>query len=294
MPSVSVILPTCDRPELWPRALASVLAQTFTDIEVLLVDSNRVAPPLGALVTSVPMLADPRVILVKQPHRPNASAARNVGLAAARGEWVTYLDDDDEYRPAKIERQLSFASARASNFVLCGAEFILNGRSRYTQCGRESVRGDALLNEVRWGTPFMLHRKVESLRFDEDLSSGEDAHFAHQLLVHWGLKDISIVPEPLVVVHQKTPLQQRTNLLQEEGWRAARRLLTQFGARYSPRQRRVFLLRSLVTREKLRHNRVRCISYGAALLSVGGASQVRFVANALLVGIGLGRGRFVT
>ncbi|HYP15919.1 MAG TPA: glycosyltransferase family A protein, partial [Opitutus sp.] len=89
MPLVSVILPTCDRPALWPRALDSVLRQTCADLEVLLVDSNRAAPPVRAQPEFAARRADARVVLVEGAHRPNASAARNLGLAAARGEWIT-------------------------------------------------------------------------------------------------------------------------------------------------------------------------------------------------------------
>lgn len=294
MPSVSVILPTCDRPQLWPHALASVLSQTCGDLEVVLVDSNRTTQPIQAFAGSVSLLADPRVVLVKRPHRPNASAARNVGLAVCRGEWVTYLDDDDEYRPAKVERQMNCAVSQARNIVLCGADIVLNGRRRPTQCATESLKEGELLNSARWATPLILHRNAPSIRFNEDLPSGEDAHFAHQLLAHWDLMQVPVVSEPLVKMNQSGPFRDRTNLQTEGGWQAARSIWSQFGARFSPHARRVFLLRSLLTREKLRHRPVRCISYGAALLRVGGASQVRFVANALLVGAGLGTGRFVT
>ena len=102
MPAVSVILPTCDRPDLWPRALASVLRQSWADLEVVLIDSNRRTPPISSKPEWAGLLADPRVVLVARPHAPCAAAARNLGLTVARGEWVTYLDDDDEYHPDKV------------------------------------------------------------------------------------------------------------------------------------------------------------------------------------------------
>lgn len=294
MPSVSVILPTCDRPELWQRALASVLSQTYADLEVVLVDSNRTTPPVRTLARSVGLLADSRVILAEQPHRPNASAARNVGLTVCSGDWVTYLDDDDEYRPTKIEQQLNCAVCRGKDIVLCGAEFILDGRRRRAQCATEALKGGELLNNARWATPLIFHRHVPSIRFNEDLHSGEDAHFAHQLLAHWNLEQVPVIAEPLVVMNQSGPVRARTNLRVEGGWRAARKIWSEFGPRFSPEARRVFVLRSLVTREKLRRHSFACLSYGFALLRAGGTEQIRFVANAFMVSRNLGRGRFVT
>jgi len=120
MPVVSIILPTCDRPDLWPRALRSVLRQTWQDWEVVLVDSNRRTMRLRDSVAWIEFAAEPRVRLVDTPHTPSAAAARNVGLAVARAEWVTYLDDDDVYLPDKVEAQLALARATGAPLVLCG------------------------------------------------------------------------------------------------------------------------------------------------------------------------------
>src|SRR5437870_2723711 len=106
MPSISVIVPTRLRHHLLPRALRSLLAQTYSDFEILVVDDN----PSEKRVSSDPALASllkhpkVRVLVHEQPR--NAAAARNVALREARGEWISYLDDDDAYQPAKLERQL--------------------------------------------------------------------------------------------------------------------------------------------------------------------------------------------
>jgi len=99
MPLVSVILPTCDRPAELGEALASLAAQTFTDFEVVLVNdgSTDIAGMIGQFKKTLPM------VYLAPGSGGGASAARNAGLAAARGEYVAYLDDDDRYMPWHLE-----------------------------------------------------------------------------------------------------------------------------------------------------------------------------------------------
>lgn len=103
-------------------------------------------------------------------------------LAVAQGHWVTYLDDDDAYRPGKLARQHALASATGAPAVLCGACFHLQGRTRAVQCDRASWTGDDLILRARWNTPLLFHRRSDGTRFDESLPAGEDAEFAHRLL----------------------------------------------------------------------------------------------------------------
>jgi len=292
MPLVTVILPTRDRPVLLPRAVASVLQQQGAEIELVLVDNNTATSPL--CVSTAPFVADPRVRLVRAAEVRTAAAARNAGLAAATGEWISYLDDDDAYTPLKIARQLACAQAGQADLVLCGVEFNLNGRRRSLQCDKELISGDALLNEARWATPLIFHRREPGVRFDEMLSAGEDAHFAQQLLAYWGLQKVLVVPAPLVTMYQDGPARPRTNLQATASWQAARRLWWQFGSRYSPVARRIYTLRAIISREKMRRRPGRCLAFSNKLLRVGGVGQLRFVTNATLLAAGFGRGRLVT
>ncbi|MGE5716284.1 MAG: glycosyltransferase family 2 protein, partial [Acidobacteriota bacterium] len=93
-PRVSVLLRTKDRPDLLAEALASLRAQTFSDFEVVLVNDGGPIPP--GLLDPAPG----RGVRVVVPPRPGGrSRALNAGLAASRGTWVAYLDDDDLYLP---------------------------------------------------------------------------------------------------------------------------------------------------------------------------------------------------
>ncbi|HTE67146.1 MAG TPA: glycosyltransferase family 2 protein [Actinomycetes bacterium] len=101
-----MVVPTRDRPALLPRAVASALAQTVTDIEVVVVDDGSIDP--------VRLASDDhhlRVIRLDRPMGP--CAARNRALAVARGRWVTFLDDDDELEPEMLALSLRAAKDSA-------------------------------------------------------------------------------------------------------------------------------------------------------------------------------------
>jgi GT2 family glycosyltransferase len=82
-----------------------VLAQTFSDIELIVACEKDDAATVEALAT----VADPRVRLVVNPIKSGPGIARDLGARAAAGHWVAFLDDDDEWLPAKLERQLAVA-----------------------------------------------------------------------------------------------------------------------------------------------------------------------------------------
>src|SRR4051812_22505167 len=127
MPLISVILPTRDRSSLLPRAVQSVLAQTETSFELLVIDQNVLEPPVVERHRGAAWLGDGRLkVLAGGPVR-SAAAARNRGLAMAVGEWISYLDDDDSYHPEKLARQRALAESTGAPLVLCGAAYHLRG-----------------------------------------------------------------------------------------------------------------------------------------------------------------------
>lgn len=100
-PEVSVVITTKNRPALLPRAVHSVLAQTFGDLELIVVDDGSDLPVTLAG-------DDPRARVIRNGSSVGLSEARNTGFRAARGCFFCMLDDDDWYLPDKIERQLAF------------------------------------------------------------------------------------------------------------------------------------------------------------------------------------------
>ncbi|SFR99085.1 glycosyltransferase family 2 protein [Sphingomonas jatrophae] len=107
MPVVSVVIPTARRPAAVCRAVATVLAQTMADLEVIVVvdgDDPATDEALGAV-------PDQRLRVIHNGRRRGAGEARNIGADAARGAWVAFLDDDDEWLPTKLAAQLAAAPA---------------------------------------------------------------------------------------------------------------------------------------------------------------------------------------
>jgi glycosyltransferase involved in cell wall biosynthesis len=292
VPLVSIILPTCDRPELLSRAVDSVLCQTIREFELLIVDNNKSTAPVRAMEGARAWLGDPRIQVIAHNEGRNAASARNVGLDIARGDWIAYLDDDDTYRPERLAKQI--AAAEKSPVSLCGGVVHLQKRTRQVQVSVSSYEGDALLNEARWGTLLLMHRQAPGLRFDEELFAIEDLHFSQSLLAMFNIRRVPVAPEPLVDIYQDRLDINRTNIRAEAGWRASRRILFQFGPRYSYDARRLFLLRALIARAKLEGKPFRCAALSPALLRAGGTNQIRYALNALLVASRLGRGRWVT
>jgi len=102
MPTVSVIIPTHNRPYLILRAIKSVLNQTFQDFEIIVVDDGTKERAENAVLS----LHDDRIVYIKHEINRGAPAARNTGLAHARGKYIALLDDDDECFPRRLELQV--------------------------------------------------------------------------------------------------------------------------------------------------------------------------------------------
>ena len=125
-PTVSALIPTRNRPELVVRAASSALRQSFQSLEVIVV----VDGPDHATVKALAKLRDPRLQVIVLPESVGGAEARNVGAGASRGQWIALLDDDDEWLPGKIERQLAAAQASAGTRVLVVSEFLERSPTR--------------------------------------------------------------------------------------------------------------------------------------------------------------------
>lgn len=106
-PHVSVVIPMFNRIATIRRAIDSALAQSFRDIEVIVVDDAS----SDESVAAVAAIDDPRLRLLRRDQNGGASAARNTGVAASRGSLVAFLDSDDEWFPRKLEIQVAALEA---------------------------------------------------------------------------------------------------------------------------------------------------------------------------------------
>src|SRR5882672_3883889 len=105
MPLVSVIIPTHNRPQLLKKALESVKAQTFTDYEIIVVSSNE---KHECLLSSLELAVEFEAEFLTCNN--NISTTRNYGIQHAKGTWIAFLDDDDQWLPKKLEFQIACSS----------------------------------------------------------------------------------------------------------------------------------------------------------------------------------------
>ena len=103
MPRVSVIIPTYRRPDFLGKAIESVLNQTFQDFEVIIVDDAS-NDNTGEVVRG---FVDKRIHYVCHEVNRGGAAARNTGILKARGRYIAFLDDDDEWFPEILQLQIS-------------------------------------------------------------------------------------------------------------------------------------------------------------------------------------------
>ena len=112
---VSVVIPTLHRPTLLMRALASVFRQTWRELEVIVVVDGPDPDTIAILRT----IDDPRLRVIVNPRSLTAAGARNAGMDHAKGEWIAFLDDDDEWLPEKLAKQMAYAADRGPVLVTC-------------------------------------------------------------------------------------------------------------------------------------------------------------------------------
>lgn len=103
MEMVSVIIPTYKRLELLPRAIRSVIHQTHQNFEIIVVDDDRD----GSAMSTVRAFADDRIRYSGNERNKGAAGSRNTGILKSTGEFIAFLDDDDEWLPDKLDKQIS-------------------------------------------------------------------------------------------------------------------------------------------------------------------------------------------
>src|SRR5688500_16355713 len=145
---VSIVLPTRNRIELLPRAVASVQSQTYTHWELVVINDGST----DGTKEWLDGLDDVRIRVVHREQGLGAASARNVGIGLAQGEFISFLDDDDYWLEGKLEEQVAALNA-------AGTAWCLSGFRRLNETG-ESYIG---------GAPFERH-------LDFSAGVGEEGH----------------------------------------------------------------------------------------------------------------------
>ena len=191
---VSVVIPTYKRSEKLTRAIESVLAQTYKDIELLLVNDNEPGDDYTAELKQrvTKYQEDSRFKLIIQEKHINGAVARNVAIRQAKGEFIAFLDDDDWWVEEKIEHQVAVLKNLPSEWggVSCKYRFFdsngnVIGATKKYRDGYIYKDVLFLLSDVATGTLCLRHEVLDEVGyFDENLLRHQDL----QLLVDFTFK----------------------------------------------------------------------------------------------------------
>lgn len=176
---ISVIIPTYNRAKLLPRAIRSVLHQTFNgdEIEVIIVDDAS-TDDTTQVVTS---MQEPHVRYIRLESNSGACTARNIGIQEARGELIAFQDSDDEWFLTKLEKQYAQLQETGADIVFCAFEHCTaDGKMQYVfphahvQTGR--ITYEQLLFENLVSTQTILGRRecFEKVLFRPDFPRLQD------------------------------------------------------------------------------------------------------------------------
>ena len=197
--SISVIIPTHNRRGMIRRALRSVREQSQAPLEVIVVDDGSTDHTSEVVVGEFP-----EVHYRRQDHC-GVSAARNLGVGCARGEWLAFLDSDDEWMPEKISRQMA-ELAQNPEYRICHTNetWIRNGR-RVNQGRRHAKSGGWMYQQCLplcaiSPSSSLIHRSIfaDVGYFDEQMEACEDYDLWLRITSKY---PVLLVDEPLVIKH---------------------------------------------------------------------------------------------
>ena len=206
MPQVSVVVPIYNSARTIERAIGSVAIQTFSDLEIVVVDDGSTDQG-GELVAQYGIT---NLSLIKHPQNRGAAAARNTGIAAARGRLVAFLDSDDTWKCDKLERQIAAVDlAKPSILHACSTGYFLHKRNQTLavklDLSPSQFRRDILFGcTISPGTTLLVDRRVfdEIGYFDEGLRRLEDWDWLLRFARRDGCEMV-VLPEPLADIYDE-------------------------------------------------------------------------------------------
>ena len=202
---VSVIIPTFGRPTYLKNAILSALHQSHQNLEVLVIDDND--PQSNHRLETeriINNINDKRIIYIKHDYNKNGAVARNTGIYAAQGDFITFLDDDDEYLDNKIEVQLhalkenpSYSAVYCPHFKYYNNQLVY--ASTYNKSGNCQLDVLKMISEIH--TSSLLFDKNSILAidgFDESFTRHQDFEF---LIRYFEFFSAKYIPQVLLKIH---------------------------------------------------------------------------------------------
>jgi glycosyltransferase involved in cell wall biosynthesis len=220
-PRVSVIMPTYNSASFLGDAVMSVLAQTFTDFELVVVDDGSTDETQAILAG----FSDPRLVIHRSAVNTGLAAARNAGLTRSRGALIAWLDSDDISLPRRLERQVAVLERRP-RVGICGTWVQTLGASRSTwRYPRRSgmVASRMLFDDPLATSSVVMRREVlcGMHAFDPEFAPAEDYDLWERASRGWEIVNI-----PAVLTRYRVHVSQ-TSVLQHQRQRFAVKLIQQ-------------------------------------------------------------------
>jgi len=197
-PLVSVIIPTYNRPTYLQRAIGSTLNQTYENLEIIIIDDCSTQD----ISTVVNEFQDNRIKYFKNTTNQGSVFSRNRGLSICTGEYVNFLDDDDEILPQKIEFQIAkFKESNVENLgvVSCDMEY---KRKDINMLKKNHLKGNIYKKLLKqyciYGIHSMLIKKEFTPKFDLNLKSSQEYDLSIKLASKC---NFDYVPKRLAITH---------------------------------------------------------------------------------------------
>lgn len=227
-PDVTVVIPTYKRPKLILRAVNSALSQTLKSIEVIVIIDGP-DPEVADVLSTV---EDPRFQFIVLPQNVKIAEARNSGVRLAQAPWVAFLDDDDEWMPEKLEKQLAVARNCKSSYSIVVSRFINKTPSADFTWPRRLpaetehigdylfVRNSLFQGESGLLTSTFFIKKELLIEFPFESNNYKHEEYEWLLRVNASVPnlDIEYVPEPLVLWHSHEGVGEK-RLSQSPDWK---------------------------------------------------------------------------
>ena len=214
---ISVIIPTYGRPQFLDRAIESVINQSYKNVEIVVVDDNN--PGTDARTETEKVMqafaADDRVKYLQHECNKNGSAARNTGWRASKGEYIAFLDDDDEFMPGKLEAQINRLEGLDDSWGACYTAYhVIRGNGTVDFSGENrsgALYMQALMRTlyIMGGSNLFVRRSVveEINGFDESFQRNQDLEFLVRILEKYKL---AFVNEDALCIHMEVRDAKRT------------------------------------------------------------------------------------
>ncbi len=201
MIAISVIIPTWNRSRVIKKAILSALNQTFSSLEVVVVDDGS-TDNTSEIVQSI---KDSRIKWISGDHTGLPAAVRNRGMKESKGEWIAFLDSDDEWLPDKIDKQITLAK-KTSCLAVCSNGYGINSRGEkkiYLTYNRDFIEfNDLLKNNSVILSSAIFHKSLISLcnGLPEDQKYRNAPDYTYWLRISTYTK-FAYLNDPLVVYH---------------------------------------------------------------------------------------------